>query len=278
METNKILKADILDILFDQRNKAYGAYELRKNYHKRVRRSITIVVTLSLIIASAQLIAGLVGEKAIRPNPHRYDTVVLKHIDDVVKPPKPTVHPPKVREVPPVKTAKVTPPTIVPATTVNPNEELKPLPKDAVAGTETQAGKIPGPGDIAPPHVPPGTTPGIVEVPGPKTVIPVDAVSVDQMPEFPGGEDELLAYLGSHIKYPSSAVTHETQGKVVLEFVINTEGEIAELKVKRGIGYGCDEEALRVVAGMPKWKPGRNNGIAVPVLFSLPIFFRLDDQ
>jgi protein TonB len=97
------------------------------------------------------------------------------------------------------------------------------------------------------------------------------------MPDFPGGEDALAAYLGKNIKYPKQANEAGIQGRVVLNFVVNEDGDISDIKVARGIGYGCDQEAMRVVNSMPKWKPGKQNGKAVKVSFSLPIMFQLEE-
>jgi protein TonB len=100
---------------------------------------------------------------------------------------------------------------------------------------------------------------------------------VEQMPEFNGGEDALRAYLSKNINYPKQANEQGIAGRVVLNFVVNEDGDITDIKVVRGIGYGCDQEAMRVVNSMPKWKPGKQNGKAVKVSFSLPIMFKLEE-
>jgi TonB family protein len=99
---------------------------------------------------------------------------------------------------------------------------------------------------------------------------------VEQQPEFPGGLQELMKYLGRHIRYPAKAVAEGTQGKVMTSFVIDQRGEIHDIKVLQGIGNGCDEEALRVISNMPKWTPGRQNGSAVSVQYTLPVSFLIE--
>ncbi|HMT36325.1 MAG TPA: energy transducer TonB, partial [Chitinophagaceae bacterium] len=101
---------------------------------------------------------------------------------------------------------------------------------------------------------------------------------VEQMPEFPGGEDAMMAYIQKNLKYPKQAVENNIDGKVVVNFVVNESGDISDVKVMRGIKYGCDEEAMRVVRGMPNWKAGKQNGKAVKVSYSLPITFQLDNE
>jgi TonB family protein len=101
---------------------------------------------------------------------------------------------------------------------------------------------------------------------------------VEQNPEFPGGLRELGNYLGRSIRYPSAAQRANVQGKVFVQFVVGEDGTIRDPKILKGIGFGCDEEALRITLNMPKWNPGRQNGKAVAVQFNLPINFVLETQ
>lgn len=98
---------------------------------------------------------------------------------------------------------------------------------------------------------------------------------VESMPEFPGGMGKLMAYLSSNIKYPPLAKESGIQGRVFINFVVETDGRISKVKVLRGIGGGCDEEAVRVVEAMPKWKPGMQRGKPVRVSYNLPVKFTL---
>lgn len=98
---------------------------------------------------------------------------------------------------------------------------------------------------------------------------------VEKMPSFPGGIESLFSYLGNNIEYPDMAKDARIEGKVYITFVVDKDGSIADVKVLRGIGGGCDEEAIRVVKGMPKWDPGEQRGKAVRVQYNLPINFIL---
>ncbi len=98
---------------------------------------------------------------------------------------------------------------------------------------------------------------------------------VENMPEFPGGRAALMKYLASNIKYPPYAKEAGIQGRVFINFVVERDGSITAVKVLRGIGGGCDEEAVRVVKAMPKWKPGMQRGKPVRVSFNLPVKFTL---
>ena len=100
---------------------------------------------------------------------------------------------------------------------------------------------------------------------------------VEQMPEFPGGQDAMMQYVQSNLKYPQTAKNKEIQGKVYIEFVVSRTGEIVDVKVLRGVTGApeLEEEAVRVIKAMPKWNPGVQNGKTVPVYFKLPISFTL---
>jgi protein TonB len=100
-------------------------------------------------------------------------------------------------------------------------------------------------------------------------------VFVEEQPEFPGGEEALMNYLTSNIRYPEQAKELDIQGTVIIEFVVETDGSVTNVVVKRGIGGGCDEEAVRVVKSMPKWKPGKQRGKPVRVRYTLPVRFQL---
>jgi TonB family protein len=98
---------------------------------------------------------------------------------------------------------------------------------------------------------------------------------VEQNPEFKGGYDAMLKFLSSHIKYPETAKTNKVQGTVFVQYVISKTGAISNARILRGIGSGCDEEAVRVVKAMPDWIPGKQDGKDVPVMFQIPVKFQL---
>lgn len=120
--------------------------------------------------------------------------------------------------------------------------------------------------------------PDIVDIGGPVEIIsekPVFMV-VEEMPTFPGGVEALYNFLGSEIKYPAQARDASVQGKVHVSFVVGEDGMLRDIKILRGIGAGCDDEALRVIGEMPKWNPGKQRGRNVAVQFGLPINFVLN--
>ncbi len=98
---------------------------------------------------------------------------------------------------------------------------------------------------------------------------------VEEMPGYPGGDAKMYEYLVKNIKYPQIARESSIQGRVFVNFVVEPDGSVTNVKVLRGIGGGCDEEAMRVVKSMPKWKPGKQRGKAVRVSYTLPVVFKL---
>lgn len=100
-------------------------------------------------------------------------------------------------------------------------------------------------------------------------------MSVEQMPLFPGGESALMKYVSSHINYPSMAAENSIQGKVIVKFIVEKDGSISDIKVARSVDKDLDKEAVRVVSSLPKFTPGRQNGQAVRVWYTLPVTFKL---
>jgi protein TonB len=96
---------------------------------------------------------------------------------------------------------------------------------------------------------------------------------VSEQPSFPGGMQEMMKFISENRKYPAEAKAKDIHGKVIVAFVVERDGSLGDVKIRRGIGYGCDEEAIRVIKSMPKWTPGKQNGKAVRVSMMLPVSF-----
>jgi protein TonB len=99
----------------------------------------------------------------------------------------------------------------------------------------------------------------------------------EQMPEFPGGQVEMMKFVQSTLKYPPMARVNHIQGTVAVRFVVDTQGNVKAVEVIRGIGGGCDQEAIRIIQAMPTWKPGKHKGKTVAVYFTLPVKFKLEE-
>lgn len=268
MDISKILKSDYLDILFEGRNKTYGGYELRKKYPTRARNAAIGTIVVAALIAAGPVIASMKKEEKKKP------IVSMKQVTLAEPPPiepnKPKPPPPPPAPPAPARpTVKFTPPVIKPNEEVK--EDVKPPDekKNEVSGPVTAAGDA-NASELAPPTETPGTGTGPVEAPAAPQIFKY----VEQMPQFPG---DVSSYLASHLQYPESAREGGIEGRVGIQFVVNETGDITNVEVTRSSGNGAlDNEAKRVVSGMPKWKPGKNNGTAVKVYYTLPITFKLD--
>lgn len=121
----------------------------------------------------------------------------------------------------------------------------------------------------------------VVKEPEPEVVKPKEEeifVAVEQQAEFPGGQAALMKWLSNNIRYPESAQQNDIQGRVVVKFVVEKDGSIGQATIAKGVDKDLDREAIRVVKKMPKWQPGKNNGVAVRSYFNLPVTFRLQNQ
>ncbi|MEZ0538452.1 energy transducer TonB [Fibrella arboris] len=269
-------QATLDDIVFANRNKAYGAYALRKEY--------PAVVTRALIIGSAITALALFGPTLIdilKPEEKQEAMVevdLMKLPPPPIDPNEPPPPPPPPVELPKVNTVKFLPPEVKPDEEV-PEETPPPAVeelKEAVAAEKTQEGDPNAEEVIAAPEESAGPSKAevVVEAPAPKD----DEVFtvVEQNPEFVGGNAAMYAWLGKNIKYPAAASRANISGKVFVSFTVNTDGSITDAQVLKGLGFGTDEEAIRVVKSMPKWKPGKQSGRPVRVKYNLPISFQLE--
>lgn len=160
---------------------------------------------------------------------------------------------------------------IPPTRLVPPPPPLPPPPPINVLVIQPNETKLPEPDFFFPE---PGETPPLAAPPEVIEEEPI-RITAEIMPEFPGGEAALFGYLGKKLNYPSIAFDNGISGTVYVSFVIGKNGEITDIDVLKGVSGGCTEEALRVIKGMPKWKPGEQNGKAVKVRYTLPIKFKL---
>ena len=280
METTKLLNSEFIDILFDDRNKDYGAYELRRKYNKRVRNAVMGMSAIVVVVIGGYLISSnLMASDRTHETLISYDEPEM--IDPLENKAEPPVYtPPPARQEPPAAQ-----PTVDNAIfRVAPDEDV--TPDDEVPKVEDLQGKVIGLTDRdGDPNgvdfeVPDGIKGGTGVVEAPKTVEKEKVYTfVELMPEFPGGEAALMKFLRNNVNYPSIASDNGISGTVTVKFVVDKNGLINGVVVEGAKkGGGLEEEAMRVVKKMPKWKPGKQNGETVAVYFNLPIRFTLADQ
>ncbi len=253
------------ELVFEHKNKEYGAYQIRRGYNRTVTIALLIGISAFVFFALLPKIIELLTpseEDALKTNTEvAIDLTEPPPIDETEPPPPPPPPPPvmeTVKFVPPVVTDEEVPDEEIPP----PQEKLS----ETTVSTETQEGNG---GDII---IPDGTGNEVVGT-EPEQVFTI----VEQMPSFPGGEEELFKYLGKNIQYPAMEKDNGISGTAYVTFVVDKDGKIKDAKIARGVkgGPGCDREALRVVSSMPDWKAGKQNGRQVSVQFNLPIKFVL---
>lgn len=273
MDSNLAAKASLDDIVFEGRNKAYGAYLLRRLYNSHITKAAIIATVLFFLFISIPLISKMIaGEEEVVVNERIITEVDLAPpppIDEATPPPPPP--PPDLPPPPPPvrATVKYTPPVVKRDEEVVEEEEIPDVEvlEEIDAGVETVEGSKDAPPDLGDID---GTSDVVAEVVEEKPY-----TYVEQMPTFPGGESEMMKYLGKNIRYPAAAQRAGIEGIVVLSFVVSKTGEISEIQVLKNLGGGTDEEAVRVVKTMPTWTPGKQNGRAVPVRYTLPVRYTI---
>ncbi|PJJ76470.1 outer membrane transport energization protein TonB [Thermoflavifilum aggregans] len=280
MNPKELLTADFLDILFEGRNKAYGAYDLRVTYPKRVRNALIgmiIFIILSLLLYGFELY--MQKQESLNPKPKIADVKLTEvKLPNKNEPPPPPPPPPPPQEIKFKSAVKFTPPKVVKDQDVKP-EELPPdisQIQNKVISTRNIKGD---PNGIDPNLVQSSSGTGVTAAPKEDNRV---FQFVEQMPRFPGSindddsQQKILEYLKSHIQYPPVARDNGIQGTVTVMFVVWSDGTIRDVHtVGPHLGGGLEEEAIRVVKSMPRWIPGRQNGRAVNVQFTIPVRFVL---
>lgn len=262
-----IFDGNWVDIVFKGRNHSYGAYELRKKSDDYTVKGVVLAIVFFTLVISAPVIVNYV--KGLVPK--ELEDVKVVEVNTLEEPPpvdKNQPPPPPAEPPPPLKsTVKFTPPEI------KPDEEVPDEPpptqedmKEKDAAVKTEEGD---PNGVDASLLTDGD--GLTGDAAPEIM-----TFAEQMPEFNG---DLYKYLSDNIKYPTVARENGIEGQVVLQFVVGKDGKIDESSIVpvKKVGWGLEEEAIRVVKSMPSWKPGKQNGNPVYVKCTLPIRFKLDN-
>ena len=273
------------DLVFEGKNKDFGAYVIRTESNKR--HNLAVLWTVLGAIVLGGLIYGIVGlnnylEEQRRLAGEQDQSEVLIDMTQDAEEPEPEqqrIEPEKpILKEEVLQSVKVTELAIVEDEKVKKEDEIKTIDelketeqafgqKDNKEGTEDRNVTKTLKNEVVVEKVEPKP----VQKDEPEKVF----TSVEQMPQFPGGDAALMKYLSSHIQYPAMAAENNVQGKVILQFVVEKDGRVGEVKVARSVDKDLDKEAVRVVKSLPKFTPGRQNGQAVRVWYTLPVQFKL---
>lgn len=259
------------ELIFEGKNQAYGAFYLRRTSWRRHVLALLIMASFTILVMLIPFLVETV--KKTREYLGGVDTQVeLATIKEAPEIPKEVIKTePEAPPPPPLKSSiKFTPPVITEDDKVREEEQM--ASQDQLNETKVTISIANITGDDNDPNAV-----DIAELEQHKVVVADEQpfMAVEQMPQFPGGEKALRQYLADHVRYPPLAAENNIQGKVTIRFVVGKDGAVSKVEVLQGIDRVCDEEAIRVVKSMPKWIPGRHNGRAVPVIFTVPIVFKL---
>ncbi|MEP7196925.1 MAG: energy transducer TonB [Saprospiraceae bacterium] len=265
MKNNAVMNLIMDDVVFHDRNKAYGAYFIRRIYDNNMNRAFFYGISLYLFLVCSPMIVTLFKGDSLLMEEISLPPIILNpEIPYIIQrtPPTPENNNNKIQSNPPV----------VKDSLVDEQDTLDATDYAKTSTGTSNIGEQNGTGESN------GANPDIDskgDIPAP---IPLDETFkwVEEMPEFPNGTTAMYDYFKHNVKYPSIAREYGIEGTVLVQFVVQSDGAIRKIKLVRGIGGGCDEEALRVISVMPNWKAGKHNGKAVPVIFTIPIKYKLE--
>ncbi|PWS28690.1 energy transducer TonB [Pedobacter yonginense] len=272
-----VYKTEWLDLVFADRNKNYGAYELRSKSSTIMTRALFVSGSLFLLLCFSPIIyAKVFPKEPLADNTSKVIEVSTPDVIHEMKKPEPEkkLEPAKAEPVK-VKTVKmVSNIVVVDRKDIEEPPTIKEI-ESAVVSNKTQDGEI-KPNLVIPTksETGNGTGAGTQEGTGADAGV-TDVFLVDEYPEFMGGMKAFTKYMERNLHYPSQAMEEGVKGKVFVSFVVERDGSITDVKVIKGIGYGCDEEAMKVIKKSPLWKPGKNRGVPVRVRYNMPINFNL---
>ena len=268
------------DLVFEGRNQEYGAYDLRKNSDKRHNKSmILVIIALALIIVvglTFNTVSNFIFQEDIKDEANQelvnVNMAAEEEEEEEEEQERVEMEQPEALPEEILNTIKVTELAIVEDSEVTPEDEIKS--QDELKETQTAFGQT---------NFDQGTDDRNVVREHKEEIIVEEKKpekeevfrAVEQMPQFPGGDAELMKFLRDNIVYPAMAQENNVQGKVIVQFVVTKTGDIGEVKVVKSVDRDLDNEAVRLVKKLPKFIPGRMNGQAVNVWYTLPVQFKL---
>jgi protein TonB len=276
MEANKILSADVLDLIFEGKNKEYGAYDLRKSYNRRITKALIITASIALLALGGSILASAIKSKD--NNKVKLQDMTLQEVKQEEKrePPPPPPPPPPKQEPPKVEMKQFTPPIIKKDEEVEkpppPQEELKDVKIDVVNQEGIKDDNI-----ATPVQIDEGKQ--IVEEKKEEDENKIfDKVEIEA--SFPGGDGKWRQYLERNANGQVATDNGAPEGTytTVVQFVVDKEGNISDVRALTNHGYGMEDEAMRVIRKGPKWTPAVQNGRQVKAYRKQPITFQVQGE
>ncbi len=269
MEANKILSSDVLDLLFEHRNKEYGAYDLRKTYNRRITRALIITASIALLALLGSVLASTLNNS--NKNKFKQQEITLQDIKQEEEKKEPPPPPPPKQEPPKVEMKQFTPPVIKKDEEVEkpppPQEELKEAKIDVINQEGIKDDQI-----ATPTQIDEGKQ--VIEEKKEDDENKIfDKVEIEA--SFPGGDSKWRQYLERNCNGQVASDNGAAEGtyQTVVQFVVDKEGNISDVKALTNHGFGMEEEAMRTIKKGPKWKPAVQNGRQVKAYRKQPITF-----
>ena len=274
MDINKILSADILDIVFEGRNKQYGAYDLRKTYDSRIKKALLITGGLIVLIFLGSIFANIIGKNKtdqIEVLDTQMAEIKKNEPPPVVPPPPPKAPPP-----PEINQIKFTPPKIVKDEEVKPDEKIEEIKEDQVISNKTveSDNKV---AIVQAPVEDKGTQ--VVEAPKSDDEDKI-FTKVENEAAFPGGEAAWRRYLEKNLNASTPVDNGAPEGtyQVIVRFIVSKDGSISDVQAESKHGYGMEDEAVKIIKKGPKWQPALQNGRNVNAYRRQPITFVVQEN
>ncbi len=265
---------DWCELIFKDRNKEYGAYDMRLDTPKRHNLATLIVIAVVILVITLPMLIKFI-------TPERENKIVVNEVTTLAKLPeaeikrneelqpmmKPTTPPPPLKS-----TIKFTAPVIKKDEEVGEEDEIKSQDELAARGNVAiSIADVKGNDEIDGQDIA-----DFKDFVAPEVEEEEVYIIVEQMPGFPGGEEALLKYISDHMEYPTMAIERGIEGRVTVRFVVNKDGYVENVEVIRGVHELLDKEAVRVIKSLPRWNPGKQNGVAVAVYYNVPVNFTLN--
>ncbi|MEP7141293.1 MAG: energy transducer TonB [Ferruginibacter sp.] len=276
METSKILNADILDIIFDGKNKEYGAYELRKTYNRRLIRAIIITLALVLFAFIGTVVSGMIDRNSTEEIEVLDTQMAEIKKNDAPPPPPPPPPPPKAPPPPEINQVKFTPPKIVKDEEVKEDEKIQEIKEDQQISTKTVESENKE-AIVQAPVEDKGTQ--IVEAPKADEEDKI-FTKVENEAQFPGGQQAWIRYLQKNLNANAPVENGAPPGtyQVIVKFIVSKDGSISDVNAESKHGYGMEDEAVKIIKRGPKWTPALQNGRNVNAYRRQPITFIVEEQ
>lgn len=257
------------DVIFENRHKNYGAYAIRSEYSDSLKKSILCLVSVVFLLFVSVKLYNKINTVSVLEQPSFFEDPSIKIVAYTTEVDmRPPVIEPIHNTAAAMAPAGTIPTQIVDvvthtATAINTNNPINGLGKETATGISPTGSET--------------STISSIHIESAPAIAPTEIVVVaEEMPEFEGGVTGLMRYISQNIVYPPIAREIGKEGTVYVSFVVNETGNVECAKVMRGIGYGCDEEVIRVIGKMPRWKKaGKNAGQPVKVRFNIPVSFKL---